>query len=650
MFDTHASTLTSTWGSTPADTCVSTLPVKPPERKASCSSSSASDAGDLSRELERRGAWGGELLVYAGERYDSMEAFLSAVTASRASLPLPEELTAGALAARVRGLYHEYAGAERGRLGAPQFRGLAASVAAELGMDPRRFGDLSATFDRFDVNGDGSLDEDECVMLAESMLRHYLHDARPSGSRPHKMLQIESKHLEVHYHLTKKLGQGGQGVVYLAVENSTGLPRVVKCYDKGNASGPLEEIKSEFNLLRSLDHPRIQRLYDIFEDRHNVYIVSEPYYGGHLGDLIENAFEAGVHVVSSYLAKVLHKVLQGAAYLHSRYIVHCDLKESNVMIASRDGWDEPTPVVIDFGLAHNFATRGTRGGTPGYMPPEVWTRGLWTPKGDVHSLGVVTYQIFSNGERCFNAAGDDAMKNATLTKLPSMDYITGYWRRCSDLPPLVSSMLAKDPRARPTVRQCMEHPFFAKRVLPKQDDDDEAEERIPLEVVEKLGALGHRTKLQRAILTDIATTHNLAELRELNSAFAAMDADSDGVVTADEARAALRSSMEGDSLEQAVERLVGTDGQVGYTAFMAHLLAAKSADENRLLWREFQQLDRDGSGHLRRGDVAQLLERPALAEVLHGRSAAQMMRVMDEDGDGRVVFEEFRKALGQSSR
>jgi len=211
-------------------------------------------------------------------------------------------------------------------------------------------------------------------------------------------------------------------------------------------------------------------------------------------------------------------------------------------------------------------------------------------------------------------------------------------------------MLAKDPRARPTVRQCMEHPFFAKRVLPKQDDDDEAEERIPLEVVEKLGALGHRTKLQRAILTDIATTHNLAELRELNSAFAAMDADSDGVVTADEARAALRSSMEGDSLEQAVERLVGTDGQVSYTAFMAHLLAAKSADENRLLWREFQQLDRDGSGHLRRGDVAQLLERPALAEVLHGRSAAQMMRVMDEDGDGRVVFEEFRKALGQSSR
>eukprot|EP00959_Pyramimonas_sp_CCMP1952_P149778 3133729-Pyramimonas_sp.AAC.1 len=55
MFDTHASTLTSTWDSTPADTCVSTLPVKPPERKASCSSSSASDAGDLSRELERLG-------------------------------------------------------------------------------------------------------------------------------------------------------------------------------------------------------------------------------------------------------------------------------------------------------------------------------------------------------------------------------------------------------------------------------------------------------------------------------------------------------------------------------------------------------------------------------------------------------------------
>ncbi|CAK8985216.1 Putative cysteine-rich receptor-like protein kinase 30 (Cysteine-rich RLK30) [Durusdinium trenchii] len=68
--------------------------------------------------------------------------------------------------------------------------------------------------------------------------------------------------------------------------------------------------------------------------------------------------------------------------------MHCDIKEPNVMISRDADWNEPNVVVIDFGLARDFK-KGSTGvmGTPGYMPPEVWTHGVWTIFGDVFSLG-----------------------------------------------------------------------------------------------------------------------------------------------------------------------------------------------------------------------------------------------------------------------
>mmetsp|Transcript_5879 Transcript_5879/g.13925 ORF Transcript_5879/g.13925 Transcript_5879/m.13925 type:complete len:675 (+) Transcript_5879:164-2188(+) len=585
----------------------------------------------------------GSHFVYEGVRYGTFEELLTSMSSSTPRSE-PQDLTAQDVEARVRKLFHEFAG-DDAALDAGEFWGLAASVAAELDMDPRRFGDLSVTFDRFDINGDGMLEENECVMLAQSMFRYYVATNRPLTSKHSSsgMFDLEVKNLGAHYMLTQKLGQGGEGTVYMAREVGAGSKRVVKCYDKIHARAPKEEIKEQFKLLRTLDHPRIQRLYDIFEDRSYVYIISEPYYGGHLGHLIENAFEAGFTVTSKYIAKVLYQVLQGVAHLHSRYITHCDLKESNVMITTAEDWNEPAVVVIDFGLAHHFATRGPSGGTPGYMPPEVWTRGLWTPKGDVHSLGVIVYQLFAHGEKCFPGLNDDEIRENTLKMMPLFERITSHWRRCADLPGLVELMLRKELHARPTANECMEHPFFESRVKP--DVEGFVDEAVPADAVSALSSLGQRNLLQRAVLTDIATTRNLAELRGLQAAFDAMDADHDGVLTAGEVRTALAGSMEAGKLEEVIKHLVGTDGQIAYTAFMGQLLATKAIDERMLLWREFSQLDTEGTGYLERNQVARLLERPAMAQLLGGRGIEELMALMDENGDGRIVFEEFRRVL-----
>jgi len=269
------------------------------------------------------------------------------------------------------------------------------------------------------------------------------------------------------------------------------------------------------------------------------------------------------------------------------------------------------------------------------MPPEVLTDCVVTPKADVFAMGVVMFQLFTDGQRCFPGWGNKGITESTLKTTPKFEEITRCWRRCQDLPPLLERMLSKDFRSRPTAKVCVEDQFFQQR----------CDEQVSENVVSALRGLSKHSKLQRAILTDIAAHMNLAELRELNAAFSATDADGDGVITVAEAEAALSGRVDPAELQQAVERLVGPTGKISYTTFLGELLASKAADENRVLWREFDRLDLDNDGSLEKAEVARLLESPALVQVVKRRGSGALMSLMDADGDGVICFEEFRAAL-----
>merc|ERR1719343_1218181 len=98
-------------------------------------------------------------------------------------------------------------------------------------------------------------------------------------------------------------------------------------YDKSNPSAPIEDITREFELLASLKHPRIARVFDIFQDLANIYVVQEPYFGGDLTDAVRKAAEAGIFVNELWLAGVMKQVVDGVDFLHENQVMHCDLKE-----------------------------------------------------------------------------------------------------------------------------------------------------------------------------------------------------------------------------------------------------------------------------------------------------------------------------------
>lgn len=135
--------------------------------------------------------------------------------------------------------------------------------------------------------------------------------------------------------------------------------------------------------------------YEIFQDAHNMYCVYEYLAGGDLSALRSNAMRAGVVLTEEYFQPIFMQCLMGLKQLHHHAILHCDIKEPNIMIRN-SCYKHPQCVLIDVGLSVQMVGDGKSGGTPGYRPPEVIDSNIWSPKGDVFSMGVVFFQLMAD--------------------------------------------------------------------------------------------------------------------------------------------------------------------------------------------------------------------------------------------------------------
>merc|ERR1719305_1245352 len=108
-------------------------------------------------------------------------------------------------------------------------------------------------------------------------------------------------------------------------------------------TGGLESIKDEFCLMEELDHMNVARTYEIFQDSTCYYLVNEPYFGGDLTELTTQARDKGVSMSENWWRNIFKQILSGLGYLHRKAIIHCDIKEPNIMIALNDSFAAPRP-------------------------------------------------------------------------------------------------------------------------------------------------------------------------------------------------------------------------------------------------------------------------------------------------------------------
>jgi len=259
--------------------------------------------------------------------------------------------------------------------------------------------------------------------------------------------------------------------------------------------------------------------------------------------------------------------------------------------------------------------------------------------GDVFSLGTMIFSM-CHGHCPFTVGCKslEEVQRRTREDAPAMQGGSPH------LQALVYCMIDKNFQRRPSMAVAMKDPWFSEPV------EDLQRKCLKECALSALIQRSKRTELRTALFADLASRENLAQMRELNDIFLQLDADNDGIITADEVRRTLGDRWSPERIENLITALVDSNTEeVSYEEFMGQLIAAVEPAENELLWRVFSEADRQKKGFLDPGDVEALLKRPSVAKVLGERDPAALLRQMNNSNNGKVRFQEFKDAMhGQS--
>ncbi|CAM9496311.1 unnamed protein product [Discosporangium mesarthrocarpum] len=165
---------------------------------------------------------------------------------------------------------------------------------------------------------------------------------------------------------TKPLGRGHYGVVRRCINIETGETLALKTIRKARVAR-MDNLSREIQILKTVKHPNIIQLVDVFEDEKNLHLVTELCEGGELFDRIIQKTESEEGAYSERDAALLiSKILSAIAYCHDEHnICHRDLKPENFLFKSED--EDSELKIIDFGLSRFEETNTnmtTRVGTP----------------------------------------------------------------------------------------------------------------------------------------------------------------------------------------------------------------------------------------------------------------------------------------------
>jgi eukaryotic-like serine/threonine-protein kinase len=247
------------------------------------------------------------------------------------------------------------------------------------------------------------------------------------------------------YELHEVVGRGGMGVVYRATDQVLRRAVAIKMLPLDRADDPafVARFEREAVAVALVVHPNVVAIYDSGRDDQTRFIVMEYVAGLNLAALLR---ERGP-LRAPEAVEICAQVASALAAAHGAGVIHRDIKPANVVV-DQAGHAK----VLDFGIARaaestNLTSTANIIGSASYLAPELAQGDPADARSDIYALGCVLYQLLA-GHPPFRGATPAAVMNQHAKTPPPPFREVG-----AQVPPaleaLVSSMLSKDPSARP---------------------------------------------------------------------------------------------------------------------------------------------------------------------------------------------------------
>ena len=434
------------------------------------------------------------------------------------------------------------------------------------------------------------------------------------------------------YDLKEKLGEGAYGSVYKVIQKKTNYLRAVKAIKKKNVDK--NEFINEIEVLKTLDHPNIIKLFDCYYDRNFYYMVEEYCSGGDLFDYIQKE----KYFTERKASIIFKQLLSAVNHLHKKNIVHRDLKPENIVFIKTKK-NEIFIKIIDFGACITFKGKNLSQelGTVYYIAPEVFMNN-YNEKADIWSCGIILYTMLC-GHPPFCGKDENSIKAKILhSKLtfPPKDFKN----ISNDAINYLKKLLTYIPKKRPSAEEALNDTWLNNKSCNGNIE-------LSKEIISNLSKFRTTLGLQKVTISFLANQVSVnEEIKALKEEFDKFDVNKDGEISKQELIKCLEISYPYQEAVQRANKIFNeidfnNDGSINFSEFLTANFKKEKLLSEDALEKTFKLFDIDGNGYITLDELKESMP----IEITSKLEWRELIEEVDKDGDCQISYEEFKEMM-----